>query len=228
MLPKGLNIDANNDLYIKRAAVHTRLLVRRYKDKIKFWQIENEPNWCKMHFIGGWRSGFTWTDPHDFKRKLLKELNNAVHSEDPKAQTIINLEADAKNINVNLYAPFCDFLGLDFYANYKSALPIDTSVFRRGKEFAKEAGKLLIIIETGYPSGPFFLRYSELRQTEYVTQACSDAYELDVFNGIGIWRYRDTSWRSFPFQDNYFGLFDTKSDPKPAWVYLAETAKRIL
>ena len=45
MLPKGLEPDANKGLYLKRAATHARLLVRHYKDRIKCWQIENEPNW---------------------------------------------------------------------------------------------------------------------------------------------------------------------------------------
>ena len=127
MLPRGLNVDLRND-YIKRASIHTRLLVRRYKDKIKFWQIENEPNWWRMHYVGGWRKGFSWIDPHEFTENLLIELNNAVHSEDLKAKTIINLEADARTLDANLFAKFCDMLGLDFYPNYKSSSPIDTDI----------------------------------------------------------------------------------------------------
>jgi len=40
--------------------------------------------------------------------------------------------------------------------------------------------------------------------------------------GIGIWRYIDTAWRSFPPQENHFGLFDNKGSPKPAWAALSK------
>lgn len=32
-----------------------------------------------MHAAGGWRSGLSGVDPHDFVYRLLKELNDAVH-----------------------------------------------------------------------------------------------------------------------------------------------------
>lgn len=52
MLPQGLNVDKGRALYLKRLAIHVRLLIRRYRGKIKHWQIENEPNWWRMHVEG--------------------------------------------------------------------------------------------------------------------------------------------------------------------------------
>ena len=227
MLPHGLKVDSDRESYVKRASIHTRLLVRKYKNKIRFWQIENEPNWWKMHTAGGWRSGLSWIDPHDFAYRLLKELNDAVHSEDSNAITIINLEADAKTTKANYFAPLCDLLGLDFYPNYKASSPIDTSIFKKANRVKTELGRKVIISETGYPSGPFFLGYSASKQAKYVSRACSDASDIEAICGIGIWRYRDSAWRSFPFQENHFGLINSMGNPKPAWNSLKNMIRKL-
>ncbi len=227
MLPQGLNLDSDKALYLKRASTHARLLVRKYKDKVKSWQIENEPNWWAEHAAGGWRSGFAWVHQHDFRQELLKTLRDAVHEEDESALTIINLEADAKTLDVAIYAPYCDMIGLDFYPNYKSPSPIDTTVFKLADTAAGTVGKPVLISETGYPSGPSLLGYSTEKQAEYVTSSCRSAHMLKGVNGIGIWRYTDTSWRSFPPQENHFGLFDNKGNPKQAWGTLSNTIREL-
>jgi hypothetical protein len=221
MLPRGLNPDPDRESYLKRASVHARLLVRKYKDKIKCWQIENEPNWWSQHAAGGWRSGLAWMHEHGFKQRLLQTLNESVHIEDPTALTIINLEADAKTLDPTSYVPYCDVLGLDFYPNYKTSSPINTSVFKLANEVAGQFDKPVIVSETGYPSGPLLLGYSASKQAEYVASACLDAFALDRVNAVGIWRYIDTSWRSFPDQENHFGLHDSKGNSKPAWGTLS-------
>jgi hypothetical protein len=227
MLPNGTKVDSDRNEYVKRASIHTRILVRRYKRKIRYWQIENEPNWWRLHVLGGWRTGFSWIDPHGFRIQLLSELNKAVHAEDSTAQTIINLEADTK-LDSRSFAPFCDVIGLDFYPNYKPYSPIDTSKFKKAKDVANDSGKPIIISETGYPSGPSFLGYTRSNQSEYVRKACLDAFALDSVNGIGLWRYSDTPWRSFPFQENYFGLVDIRGKPKPGWKALSAISRKLV
>jgi hypothetical protein len=169
----------------------------------------------------------TWLNPGDFTFQLLKELNAAVHTEDPRAQTIINLEGDRLS-NTSDFAAHCDILGLDFYPGYKRAYPIDTSIFRTAKDVAEKSGKPVIISETGYPSGPVFRGYTHQRQVEYVIKACTQAFGLDALNGIGIWRYMDLVWRSFPLVENYFGLIDRQGNPKPAWAALAEMTRTLV
>ncbi|MEM0288168.1 MAG: hypothetical protein QXG05_08400 [Nitrososphaerota archaeon] len=216
MLPKGLNPDSAPNEYIKRGYFHTRLLVRHYKKFIHTWQIENEPNWWHMHTVAGWRSGAVWLEGA-FAEELLGMLNDAVHEEDPDATTIINLEADKQDLNVIKYSKYCDRIGLDFYPNYRLAYPINVSILSRAEAIYKETGKEVIISETGYPSGPSILGYNEQRQAEYVRSACSSALSMDHVKAIAIWRYRDSTWRSFPEQENYFGLLDTYERPKIAW-----------
>ncbi|MDG6997365.1 MAG: glycosyl hydrolase 53 family protein [Nitrososphaerota archaeon] len=225
MLPKGLSVDANRDLYIRRASVHASLLVRRYRKFVKFWQIENEPNWWQMHGAGGWRKGVSWLDPHGFRLKLLKELSAAVRNEDPGSTTIINLESDSANSildEARVCSQFADVIGLDYYPNYRSSTPINTAVIRNANEVARSIGRSVLIMETGYPSAPRILGYSESGQAEYIKSACRTAHDLDHVSGIGIWRYMDSSWRSFPDQENHFGLIDKSGMPKSAWSALAE------
>ena len=227
MLPQGLEPDRDRELYLRRASIHARLLVRHYKNRVRCWQIENEPNWWAEHEAGGWRSGLSWVHEHGFRQELLETLNGAVHAEYPAALTIINLEADSKTLVSGEYSSLCDVLGMDFYPNYKSAHPINTSGFRLADQIAKTLEKPVMISETGYPSGPSVLGYSPDHQAEYVESASKVAYSLEGVTGIGMWRYIDTAWRSFPPQENHFGLFDNRGSPKPAWGAYSNTIKEL-
>jgi hypothetical protein len=227
MLPQGLEPDPNRAMYLKRAAIHAGLLVRHYKGKIRSWQIENEPNWWAEHEAGGWRSGLAWVHEHGFRHELLQRLNDAVHQADSSATTIINLEADATVFEPGPYVSYCDVLGLDFYPNYKLSHPVNTKVLKLADQVAKKLSKPVMISETGYPSGPSILGYSAGSQAEYVAQSCRVANGLGSVTGIGIWRYIDTAWRSFPPQENHFGLFDNKGNPKPAWTELSKVIKEL-
>ena len=227
MLPQGLDPGVGAGEYLRRASLHARLLVRHYKADVGSWQLENEPNWWVMHEAGGWRSGAPWLEGRGFRDSLLTALNEAVHEEDEGAKTMVNLEADESKLDVTEYVKFCDVLGLDFYPNYKSSEPVDAAVLRRATGFAKATGKPVLIAETGYPSGPSVLGYNQERQADYVVQALKEAHSLDGVAGIGIWRYLDTSWRSFPPQENHFGLIDEKGGPKSAWYRYGEALKEI-
>ena len=227
MLPDGMSVDSDPTTYLRRAAVHARLVVRRYKDRVKHWQIENEPNWWEMHEAGGWRRGASWVESGPFREDLLRVLNEAVHQEDPSALTIINLEADRPIAKIEEYARNCDVIGLDFYPNYRSAEPLSVAPFEKASDYARSSGKPLFVAETGYPSGPALLGYSEQKQAQYVELAVREAFAQDRINAIGLWRYVDTSWRSFPEQENHFGLIDEKRGPKDAWFKLIQILKEI-
>jgi hypothetical protein len=227
MLPQGLEPDPDRALYLKRVSIHAQLMVRHYKDRIKSWQIENEPNWWAEHAAGGWRSGLVWVYEHGFRHELLQTLNDAVHGEDPTATTIINLEADATTLDPGIYSSYCDILGLDFYPNYKISHPINTKTLKLADQIAKKLSRPVLVSETGYPSGPSLLGYSADSQTKYVTEACRVAHGFEGVTGIGIWRYIDTAWRSFPPQENHFGLFDNKGVQKLAWTEFSKVIKEL-
>lgn len=227
MLPRGVSPDAGEEEYLKRVHVHARLLVRHYKDSVDAWQLENEPNWWRMHEAGGWRRGGAWVEGEEFRESLLKTLGDAVREEDPSALTMVNLEADEEKVDPRQYSGLCDVLGLDFYPNYRSAIPVDASAIRRARGLAAEAGKPVMVAETGYPSGPSALGYTRANQADYVERALREAHAVDAVTGVGIWRYIDTSWRSFPPQENHFGLVDEKEGPKEAWYRYGQVVKEL-
>jgi len=226
MLPEGINIDKEPNKYIEIAAEHARELVNHYKNSIRVWQIENEPNWWEMHVTADWRSGVAWLEGK-FRYELLKMLNDAVHEEDSNAVTLINLEADRAIDDVKMYSSISDAIGFDFYPNYEKAEPVDARVITKAEEIAVNLGKNVIISETGYPSGPSWLGYSYNKQARYIIRACLQAFECRHVSAITIWRYADTSWRSFPPQENHFGLFDEYLNAKPAYKIFADTIKQL-
>ena len=227
MPPHRLGPDMGAEGYLKRVEVHAKVLVRHYRGQVGTWQIENEPNWWTMHEAGGWRTGASWLEGAGFRDNLLMVLNEAVHEEDAKAKTMINLEADEEKLDAAAYARHCDIVGLDFYPNYKSPEPVDATVVRRADGVAKETGKPVLVAETGYPSGPSIMGYTKEKQAAYVERAMREAFSLDGVTGISIWRYLDTSWSSFPPQENHFGLIDEKEGPKDGWYRYGQVLKEL-
>ncbi len=227
MLPDGLSPSGDPTGYIRRASVHARALVRHYKGQVRFWQIENEPNWWEMHEAAAWRTGGAWLEGETFRDELLQALNTSVHEEDPGARTVINLEGDAPRLDAGSYEKWCDLLGLDFYPNYRRPDPVDAAELGRAAEVSKATGRSVVIAETGYPSGPVLLGYSEEKQAQYVRSALGRARATEGVSGIGLWRYVDGPWKSFPDQENHFGLIDSRGRMKPAWRALAETVKEL-
>ncbi len=215
-LPKGLNLEDTND-YVARLESVCRATIRHYKDSIKIWQIENEPNWWNEHYATHWRSGGIWFEP-GIQETILANLNRLVREEDPSATIVINLEADERKTNWSFYAKYCDILGLDFYPNYSHSSPVDASEVKFASEVKKETGLPVFIAETGYPSGPSLFGYSEEKQVEYIRSACEQSFSCDEIFALSVWRYSDTYWRSFPEQENHFGLMTKEGSPKPAWI----------
>jgi hypothetical protein len=215
-LPKGINTDNLND-YLKRLCKMTRAVVAHYKGSISTWQIENEPNWWEEHTATHWRSGGIWIEPNT-RGPILGSLHDTVKEEDSSATIIVNLEADEKKTPWNFYSRYCDVLGLDFYPNYMRSSPVDASEVKFSSEVKRITGIPVFVAETGYPSGPSFFGYDRSKQAEYVRSACKESFQRDDIAALCMWRYSDSYWRSFPFQENYFGLLDKEGNPKPAWI----------
>lgn len=237
-LPSGLK---TNDLkeYVQRLTESSTQILRHYKDKIKVWQIENEPNWWRAHYSIQWRNGRIWLEAKS-QETILAALHDAVRSECPDATVIINLEADSKRfrfarffprltapMNWKLYAKYCDVIGLDFYPNYYRSDPIDASLLTRtAQEVKKETGSPIFVIETGYPTGPRPFGFSEEKQSRYIRSACEEAFSCDAITGLGWFRLSDSYWKSFPFPENHFGLLTKKGGPKLGWSEYANQIKQ--
>jgi hypothetical protein len=223
-LPEGLGLE-HMQRYVDRLVPASAEIVRHYRGSIKMWQIENEPNWWKEHLAVSWRSGLIWLEPR-VEEIMLRSLRDVVREENPEAKIIINVEADRQKANWKLYSDYCDVLGLDFYPAYSQPHRTSANALNLAMEVKAETGKPVIISETGYPSGPHLLGYNEERQKEYIRSACQVSYACDAINSLCIWRLSDTNWRSFPVQENHFGLFTKTRDPKPAWHEFVDQIKQ--
>jgi hypothetical protein len=220
-LPRGADVE-NLRKYMIQLVPSCEQIVRHYKGAIDTWQIENEPNWWRGHVAVDWRKGLIWLE-HDSEELILEALYKVVRQECPNGKVMINVEADRRPNNWGLYAKYADVIGLDFYPAY--AHPHLTSaeeIKSLSSEVKKQTGKQLVVAETGQPSGPELLGYSEDKQAEFVRSACEEAFTSDVLDGLFIWRYSDSYWRSFPMQENHFGLLTKERKPKKAWGEYAD------
>lgn len=229
MLPEGVDPDVNPSAYVKAIHEVARSIVHRYRGLVKIWQIENEPNWWFAHYAAGWRRGVVWIDPEaKFRRALLKSLRDAVYAEDESASVMVNLEVDRALKDLSFYAEFCDIIGLDYYPNYSHAKPVETSsLTSKAKKMFQEAERRLMVCETGYPSGPRIMGYSEELQALYVKKLLEVVADLSFIEAVSIWRLSDSEWRSFPEQENHFGLIRANGVPKPSWQTYVEYVKKL-
>ena len=215
-LPIGLQTD-NIDAYVRRLTASSTEIVRHYKDTVKVWQIENEPNWWKAHYLGQWRKGMIWLTNRS-QEPILNALYNVVRSECSGATIIVNLEAEEKNANWKLFAKYSDLLGLDFYPNYLPRTPVHPSKLgTTALQVRRETGLPIFVIETGYPTGPRLFGYDETKQCQYIRTACETAFTCDAITGLGWFRFSDSYWLSFPPQENHFGLLKKEGTPKAGW-----------
>ncbi|MCA9771022.1 MAG: hypothetical protein KC466_01355 [Myxococcales bacterium] len=159
---------------------------------IKFWQLENELNQAMLTTLFTWREpigldGLTsaWAD-WQFLTDLLTALGDAVKTEDPDAVTTMNFHTDVHpNINALLNTPswqasiidwreLVDVVSFDAYPNYYKAAPtLGSVVGERTTEIKALAcpGQQVMIMETGYPTGPAIRDFDEAGQAAFIQDA---------------------------------------------------------
>lgn len=185
--------------YLNRLALHARAVVRRYKDKVALWQLENELNVAGETLFFRWRHGRGWWS-RSFQDQIMRTLHDAVRAEDPGARTTTNFHTDLKiapfvyswKSDVRRWAPYLDVIGLDTYPNYLFGLP-NLSGMIRGKvrgALGVGLGKPVIIQETGYPAHPGYRLFNEARQARYVEGAIAAARSAGA---TGYFHYSLTS-----------------------------------
>lgn len=165
--------------YLELNYAFAKLAVRRFKNFVKIWQIENELNVACETVAWGWREGPAWCD-WEFLDSLMKSLHQAVKEEDPDAKTTHNFHTDLHwKEDVKRWYEYIDIIGLDAYPNYIIGEPI------YGMEVGKRTGravrlfpkKKVIVIETGYPTSPSYRKFSEESQAQYIKSAIDSTFE---------------------------------------------------
>ena len=187
--------------YLGHLYRHVRTVVERYDGDgvldapggivVKYWQTENELNQAFFTALWGWRTpmfldaiGSAWQD-WDYVTEILKTLRAAVKTEDPEAITTTNFHTDVHpNFNKLLLQPsweeaivqwrdYIDIVSYDAYPNYYLPEPVGGERHAEIVALADElgCGRPVMVMETGYPSGPAERGFTEALQAEYIQEA---------------------------------------------------------
>jgi hypothetical protein len=196
--------------YLARQYVFTRAVVERYDGdgvddapsglRIDLWQTENELNQAFFTAIFGWRhpaglDAFTsaWLS-WGYVTRLLETLRQAVKDADPTALTTLNFHTDVHpGINagfslpgwlesIELWRDQIDVVSIDAYPNYYRASPPNGRQVGLYAVYAglRACGRPVVVMETGYPTGPAEAGYDEAQQARFVR----DAFESSVAAGV--------------------------------------------
>lgn len=196
--------------YLARQYRFVRALVERYDGdgiddapsglRIDLWQTENELNQAFFTAIFGWRHpavidafGSAWQD-WGFVTRILVTLRLAVKDADPTALTTMNFHTDVHpGINENFGMPgwiesvrqwrgLMDVVSFDAYPNYYRSTPPDGNAVgeRAAIVAARSCGQPVVVMETGYPTGPAEAGFDETQQAQFVR----DAFDSSVAAGV--------------------------------------------
>ena len=191
--------------YLGHIYLYARATVERYNGDgeydapgeltIKYWQLENELNQAFLAALWGWRTpgfeealGSAWQS-WQFLTDLLHTLSRAVKTEDPDAMTAVNFHTDIPaGINqgfllpswpeaIRRWAGYIDIVGMTAFPNYYDPDPVRGEVLGERVIEAMEMGchRPVVILETGYTTGPEERGYSEAGQAVYIQEAYESA-----------------------------------------------------
>lgn len=203
--------------------------VDRYKDKVKYWQVENEPSFKSKHWKG---------EPKDYTR-LLREVYKVIKTVSPESKVLIagfpvssvlgdNGKGFLSQAFKNGAGEFFDIFDLHCYGDVKKifhgVMKIKKMLSSYG--YSGQKAKPIWITETGTPGrDPIF---SEKKQAEDIIKR----YALAFSNGVEkvfIWNVADGIKNLPKFNipvAKVCGLLDFDLNPKPAYfAYKLMTGK---
>lgn len=205
---------------------YVRQVVKRYKDRVKYWEIWNEPD-QEIYWV-----------PQDGMRaytELLKKVYPAIKEEDPTAVVVLGgLSGGAVLPLKKIYAqgggpyfdvvnvhPFVDPLGTD-------AVNLMRSVYRGVKKVRDangDAAKPIWFTEIGCPgvddpaaTRPWWLgrNSTEAQQTKWVEKVYSESKKWEGVEKVFWAFFRDTP-NHFTTGTDFFGLLREDFSKKPAF-----------
>ncbi|MBU4175588.1 MAG: hypothetical protein KKB90_01330 [Actinobacteria bacterium] len=223
------------DRYLAHVCLHARAAVRRYRGRVKLWQLENELNVAgETMLFFRWRSGRSWLD-RGFLTALIEVLSRAVRREDPAALTSHNFHTDIRvapgiydwRKDVTRWLPLIDVVGVDGYPNYVFGWPSRGHVIgNKVREAVRvSGGRPVMVLESGYPVRPRYRGFSEARQAEYAPDALLSARQAGA---RGFYYYEMCSPEGYPVAGPWSDRFLQRVEPwwgmvrrdgsrRPAW-----------
>jgi len=224
-----------HDRYLAHVHLHARAAVRRYRDRVHIWQLENELNVAgETMLFFRWRRGRSWMD-RGFLTALIEVLSRAVHMEDSNALASHNFHTDIKVVkgiydwrkDVIRWLPFIDVVGVDGYPNYISGWPSrGHMVGKKVREAVRvSGGRPVMVLESGYPVRPRYRGFNEARQAEYARDGLTSAREAGA---RGFYYYVICSPEGYavdgPWSDRFlqsvepwWGMVRSDDSRRPAW-----------
>lgn len=183
-----------------------RAVVRHFKDRIKHWEIYNEPNI------------FFWNGPKELYPVLVKKCYAAIKEEDPDAQVLAistsGIDRGFIKRCVEAGAPF-DVLTVH---PYRPTL-IDRQFIKELDHVAELVGKRPVwITEMGWSTHVGGV--SERRQAQLLARCYLTAIASETCRNISWYDFRDDGNDPFYFESN-FGVLRQNMSPKPAYRALA-------
>lgn len=169
-----------HEAYLAHLLLHTRAVVRRYRDRVSLWQLENELNGAgETRTFVRWRWGGSWWN-WSFLTAILDTLHEAVKTESPAAQVSHNFVTDIRLLpgmhwsrDIRRWRERLDIVGIDAYPDYVLGHWSRGAKVARTTEAAVEVsgGKPVMVLEAGYPTAPAYRGFSEAGQVEYLESA---------------------------------------------------------
>lgn len=203
--------------------------VRRYGDRVKYWQIENEINAALSTLMVNWRvRELSWGNKK-FLIELLQVLGDTVHEEGrrmgrdlktthnflagiPWASYKKFVEKGTENDSAGIFSSgkrnFLDVVGIDSYLNYYQGFPLLDKVVgghvRQAKKLAK--GRPVWVLETGIASDPWHRGFSDRRQGKYFKKTFEEAYKSGASMVLAFgWFWNPRGW------------YNDRTDELPWW-----------
>lgn len=197
-------------------------LVIRYKNKVFYYEVWNEPNLKEF-----------WNDSFDKYLELLKISYKIIKQNNPNA-LVLNGGIAINETSLNYFkllisksAEFFDIIAVHFYYHWDIPNYNKIDLLKKILELAYKANKKVWITETGIPSGGWDIKkrikggmfsYSQAKELAKLLFLLK-SIDNNIIDKVFLYSYKDNKAFSYRDSDN-FGLLFYNSLPKPSFYTL--------
>jgi hypothetical protein len=196
-----------DDEFVENYCDYLRVLVGRYKDRIKHWEIWNEPNI------------FFWPGDKDRYAVLLRRAYETIKEVDPEAQVlgISTAGIDTSFIN-RVLAADAPFDALTIHP-YRHDLDVPGFVAELDRAQQLVGGRAVWITEMGWPSN--IGGHSERTQAGFVARTYLGGLAAEGVRSVAWYNFREDGTDPF-YNEYHFGLVRNQTlTPKMGYAALA-------
>lgn len=147
------------EAYLEALELHTRATVRRLKNVIGFWQVENELNQADLAAVTNLRDDFrrngsAWAHL-DFLDSVMQLMVTAIRSEDSAARITHNFHPYRLR-KIQDWGPSLDVIGLTYHPNFAFAFPMlgfaAGDIVKIAYNLLGNTAKPVWVLSSGYPA----------------------------------------------------------------------------